>query len=313
VKNKYRDGALGSEKAKLESDALTETVFHHEHIPAYGVQLHVVKAGIGPPVVLLHGFPENWYSWRRQIPVLADAGFSVLAPDLRGYNLSGRPQDKDAYRLEHLVRDVAALVHATGYQKSHIVGHDWGGVIAWIFASQYPHLVDKLVILNAPHLKIYFQKVRYPRQMLRSWYVLFFLLQRLPEFVLSSRKYWVLRAMFERGPARKLAFSPEDIEQYIQALASPGALTAALNYYRANVTMATMGKSANLMPIQAETLVIWGELDPALGIELLDGLDEVAPRVCIHRIPNSSHWVQNEAPAEVNLTLVNFLRGLQDT
>jgi epoxide hydrolase 4 len=288
---------------------LKEVEFHHEHIAADGVQLHVVIAGKGPPVILLHGFPENWRSWQRQIPALATAGFSVLVPDLRGYNLSGRPKDKNAYRLEHLVRDVAALVHSTGYPKSHIVGHDWGGVIAWSFSGQYPQLVDKLIILNAPHLKIYFQKVRYPRQMLRSWYVLFFLLRRLPELVLSAKNYRRLREIFERGPERKMAFSQEDIEQYIRALASPGALTAALNYYRANVTLATMKQSANAMPIEAETLVIWGERDPALGIELLDGLDKVAPRVCVRRIPDSSHWVQNEAPAEVNRLLINFLRN----
>lgn len=197
---------------------------------------------------------------------------------------------------------------ATGHPCSHIIGHDWGGVIAWAFAGQYPQLVDKLVVLNAPHLKIYFKKVRCPRQMLRSWYVLFFLMPRLPEFLLSAKNYRAVREIFRRSPAFKKAFSDEDTEQYIQALASPGALTAALNYYRANVTLATMDESANAVPIEAETLVIWGELDPALGIELLDGLDEVASRVCVRRIPDSSHWVQNEAPAEVNRMLVDFLR-----
>jgi pimeloyl-ACP methyl ester carboxylesterase len=300
---------LAAGKGKCESNAVKETALRHQRIAADGIQLHVVAAGKGPPVILLHGFPENWHSWRKQIPVLVAAGFSVLAPDLRGYNLSDRPAAQSAYRLEHLVRDVAALVRATGHPRSHIIGHDWGGVIAWAFAGQYPELVDKLVVLNAPHLKIYFKKVRYPRQMLRSWYVLFFLMPRLPEFVLSAKNYRAVREMFRRSPASKKAFSDEDTEQYIQALASPGALTAALNYYRANIRPADMRRFVDTMPIKAETLVIWGELDPALGIELLDGLDEVAPNVCIHRVAQSSHWVQNEAPAEVNRMLVNFLKN----
>jgi len=299
---------LAAGKGKCESNAVKEAALRHQRIAADGIHLHVVAAGKGPPVILLHGFPENWHSWRKQIPVLAAEGFSVLAPDLRGYNLSDRPADQSAYRLEHLVRDVAALVRATGHPRSHIIGHDWGGVIAWAFAAQYPQLVDKLVVLNAPHLKIYFKKVRYPRQMLRSWYVLFFLMPRLPEFVLSAKNYRAVRNMFKRLPACEKAFSDEDIEQYIHALASPGALTAALNYYRANINPATMRRFAHAMPIKARTLVIWGELDPALGVELLDGLDEVAPHVCIRRIPDSSHWVQNEVPAEVNRMLVDFLQ-----
>lgn len=288
---------------------MKEVALCHKRIAADGVYLHVVTAGKGPPVILLHGFPENWLSWRRQIPVLVAAGFSVLAPDLRGYNLSDRPAGRSAYRLEHLVRDVAALVRASGHPRSHIVGHDWGGVIAWAFAGQYPQLVDKLIILNAPHLKIYFNKVRHPRQMLRSWYVVFFLMPRLPEFILSAKNYRAVRNMFKRLPVWKKAFSDEDTEQYINALASPGALTAALNYYRANINPTAMRRFADAMPIKAETLVIWGELDPALGVELLDGLNEVVPHVCVRRIPDSSHWVQNEAPAEVNRMLVDFLQN----
>jgi len=285
-----------------------EFQFHDERIAGDGVDLHVVTDGRGPPVILLHGFPENWRSWRPQIPELAAAGFSVWAPDMRGYNLSGRPAEQSAYRLSHLVADVVALVNATGYPRAHIVGHDWGGVIAWSFAQQHPELVDKLVILNAPHMKIYLEKVKHPRQMLKSWYMLFFLLPRLPELALSASNFRAIRRMFRSGPANKEAFSDQDTEDYIDALSQPGALTAALNYYRANLTMAGARAFARPVPINAETLVIWGELDPALGIELLDGLDKVAPRVQIQRILHSSHWVQNEAPTEVNRALINFLK-----
>ena len=270
------------------------------------MQLHVAVAGEGPPVVLLHGFPENWRSWRRQFAPLVEAGFSVWAPDLRGYNLSDRPAALEAYHLRHLVADVAALVRATGRPRAHIGGHDWGGVIAWTFASQHPELVDKLVIFNAPHPDIYLQKVRRPPQMFRSWYVLFFLVPRVPEWTLSAGHFRAVRDMFARYPARREAFSTEDIDQYVRALSQPGALTAGLNYYRANLRSDAlgMGRAART---GAETLVIWGELDPALGIGLLDGLDAVAPRVRVHRIPGVSHWVQNEAPDEVNRVLTEFL------
>ncbi len=291
---------------------MDESAIRHEEVTGDGVDLHVVTAGKGPPVILLHGFPENWRSWRRQIAALAAAGFSVYAPDLRGYNLSDRPTRRNDYQLDHLVADVVALIHATGHSRAHLAGHDWGGVIAWGVAGKYPQLVDKLVIFNAPHLNIYLKKVRYPPQMLRSWYVLFFLLPGLPELVLSAGNYAAVRRMFEQGPARKAAFSSSDVNEYIRALSQPGALTAALNYYRANLSAGVLRTFARMRPIDAETLVIWGDLDPALGTELLEGLDEVAPRARIQRIPDSSHWVQNEAPVEVNRALIDFLTGQAD-
>jgi pimeloyl-ACP methyl ester carboxylesterase len=287
---------------------LEESEFCHRRIAGDGVDLHVVTAGIGPPVILLHGFPENSRSWRRQMPELVSAGFSAWAPDLRGYNRSGRPLEQAAYRLDHLVADVAHLVNATGHPRAHIVGHDWGGIIAWSFAQRYPELVDKLVILNAPHMKIYLQKVKHPRQMLKSWYMLFFLLPRLPELALAANNFRAIRRMFRQGPLNKEAFSNQDIEEYVRALSRPGALTAALNYYRANLTMADAVRFAHPEPVNAQTLVIWGERDPALGTELLDGLHKIVPRIQIHRIPYSSHWVQNEAPKEVNRVLISFLQ-----
>jgi epoxide hydrolase 4 len=271
-----------------------------------GVELHVAVAGDGPPVVLLHGFPENWWSWHHQFDPLVRAGFSVWAPDLRGYNLSDKPAAREAYHLRHLVADVAAIVRATGYLRAHIGGHDWGGVVAWIFADRHPDLVDKLVIFNAPHPKIYFEKVWRPAQILKSWYVVFFLLPWLPERTMSARNFALVRQIFKRAPARRDAFSDDDIEQYVRALSQPGALTAALNYYRANVRSdaIALGRSAR---IAADTLVIWGERDPALTVGLLDGLETVAPRVQVHRIPDAGHDVQNEAPQEVNQVLMDFL------
>ena len=221
----------GSSKFTHE-DQLEESEFCDRRIAGDGVDLHVVTAGIGPPVILLHGFPENWRSWRRQYPSwspqVSRYGFQTYAVIIG----PGIPTEQAAYRLDHLVADVADLVTATGHPRAHIVGHDWGGIIAWSFAQRCPELVDKLAILNAPHMKIYLQKVKYPRQMLKSWYMLFFLLPRLPELALAANNFRAIRRMFRLGPLNKKAFSNQDIEEYVEALSQPGALTAALNYYR---------------------------------------------------------------------------------
>ena len=277
----------------------------HERIRADGVELHVAVAGEGPPVILLHGFPENWTSWRWQFAALADAGFSVWAPDMRGYNESDRPGYREAYHLRHLVSDIASIVSATGHQRAHVVGHDWGGIVAWTFAAHHPHLLDKLVILNAPHMDIFLEKVRRPPQMFRSSYVLLFQVPGLAEWTLSAFNYRALRRSFGALAGRVGAFREEDIEHYVRGLSAPGALTAALNYYRANLRPDPLAQ-ARRAPIAAETLVIWGDRDPALGTELLDDLQRVAPRARVHHIPDAGHWVQNEAPDEVNRLMVEF-------
>jgi pimeloyl-ACP methyl ester carboxylesterase len=254
---------------------------------------------------VLHGFPENWRSWQHQMVPLAEAGFSVWAPDLRGYNQSDRPQGRDAYRLPHLTADVAALVRATGAGCANIVGHDWGGVVAWACAAEYPALVDRLVILNAPHPALYRRRLRDPRQAVRSWYVLLFLVPGFAEQLLQAWDYLGVRQMFARGAARRNAFTPEDVQAYVSAMSQPGALTAALNYYRANA------RSVRTVPartaVDAETLVIWGERDPALSTILLDDITTVAPRARVHRFTDVGHWVQNEAPGTVNELLIEFL------
>ncbi len=280
----------------------------HERIVGDGVHLHVARAGQGPPVILLHGFPENWRSWKHQIPTLVSADFSVLAPDLRGYNESDRPAERAAYHLRHLVADVAALVRASGHPRAHVVGHDWGGVVAWTFAGAHPDLLDKLVILNAPHMQLYAEKMWPPsRQTLRAWYVLFFRVPGVAERALAARDFRAVRHMFRDAPKRR-AFTDDEIEAYVAALARPGALTAALNWYRENMGSVDAQHLARSARVAAETLVIWGDHDPALGVELLEGLPRVAPRVRVHRIADASHWVQNEAPDEVNRELLNFLR-----
>jgi pimeloyl-ACP methyl ester carboxylesterase len=271
-----------------------------------GVKLHVAIAGDGPPVVLLHGFPENWRSWQHQFVPLVEAGFSVWALDLRGYNRSARPADVASYHLRHLIADVAAVVRATGAARAHICGHDWGGVLAWTFAGMFPQQIGKLVICNAPHLEIYLRLAWRPPQLFRSLYLPFFLLPRLPELVLSAFDFSMVRRMFTRMPVRPDAFSAADVDRYVAALAAPGALSAALNYYRANRGADATGL-ARAARIRAETLVLWGDRDPALSPILLNGLDTVAPRLRVVRFADAGHWIQNEASAEVNRSLIAFL------
>jgi pimeloyl-ACP methyl ester carboxylesterase len=280
----------------------------HNRIDVGDVFLHTLSAGDGPPVILLHGFPENANCWRHQIEPLARAGFSVFAPDLRGYNRSDIPPDRRAYRLPRLVGDIVGLIRATGAPRAHVVGHDWGGVITWSLAAEHPDLVDKVVVLNAPHPELFLRHVRRPRQLLRSWYAMFFQLPLLPEWILSAHQFRIVRQLFTRNPARKGAFTAGDIDGYVEALERPGALTAALNYYRANMGFARGALRPPAWPmIRAQTLVVWGEQDTALGAELLEGLDRLVPGVQIHRIPDAGHWVQNEAPDEVNRVLTEFL------
>lgn len=265
-----------------------------ERLAGDGVTLHVARAGVGQPVVLLHGFPEHWYSWRRQIPPLAAAGYSVSAPDLRGFNLSDAPSRVEDYRIEHLVADVVALVRGSGQGRAHIVGHDWGGLVAWFVAALRPDLTATLTIMNAPHPTIYRRQVWRTLQFGRSAYVPFFLTPRLPEWLLSVGGGWMIRQMFLRAAARRDAFTEDELDTLVAASLRPGALTAGLNYYRANV--GRMMDGAPLPRIPAPTLVVWGDRDPALGAGLLGGLEEFTTSLQILRLPDVGHWVQAEAP-----------------
>jgi epoxide hydrolase 4 len=280
----------------------------HVRVSTNGLELHAAVAGDGPAVLLLHGFPEHWWSWRRQIPALARAGFSAWAVDLRGYNLSDRPVGRAAYRLDVLVDDIAGAVRATGQRRCDVVGHDWGGVIAWAFAATYPDLLRRLVVLNAPHPVRFAREVRRPPQMFRSAYVPFFAIPALSEAVLSARDFAIVRAMFRGTAVRPDAYSAADIDAFVTTLREPGALTAALSYYRANLRPSTMRGTA-ARSITAETLVLWGERDPALDVRLLSGLEQVVPSVRVRRFPHAGHWVHADEHERVNDALVEFLGG----
>ena len=264
-----------------------------------GVRLHCVEAGPeqGPPVILLHGFPEFWRGWDRQIGPLARAGFRVVVPDQRGYNISEKPQGVESYHIDTLVADVAALIHDLGHERAHIVGHDWGGVIAWAVAISRPAVVDKLVILNAPHPGAFGREIRRPEQRKRSWYVGFFQLPWLPERLLVP---------FGRkglGGARPGSYSAEDMHHYETAWTQPGAATAMINYYRALIRFGNVkGRQ-----VHAPTLLLWGEKDSALVPELADNLGKWVPNLKTVKFPHATHWVMRDETLRVNQELLAFL------
>ena len=282
--------------------AQAEPWTHHEAV-VNEVRLHWVQAGEGPLMVLLHGFPEFWYGWRKQIPALAAAGYRVVAPDLRGYNRSDKPAGIRPYRVQSLVDDVAALIRHLGAERAHVVAHDWGGIVAWWLAMVHPERIDRLAILNAPHPRAFSREIRRnPRQMMASWYAGFFQLPALPEAALRARDYRMLRGIFRAESVRPGAFSGEDIRRYRNAAAQPGALTAMLNYYRAAVRY----PPPPTRTIPHPTLLIWGVRDQALTLELTEGLEPWVPNLRIERIPEASHWVASEYPDRVNALLTGF-------
>jgi epoxide hydrolase 4 len=273
------------------------------------IRLHYVEAGVGPLVILLHGFPEFWYSWRHQLPALAAAGFRVIAPDLRGYNESAKPRGIRAYRLENLTADVAGLVRHAGASRATVVGHDWGGGIAWTFPMHYPELVEKLIGLNAPHPAALRRALRTPAQLWKSSYMFYFQLHGLPEQAFRAGNFAAVAKILRDEPVRAGAFTPEEIRLYQHALAKPGALTAALNYYRALPAYAARAWRQTFPAITVPTLLIWGERDRYLGLSLTEGLQEWVPNLRVARIAEASHWVQMDAPERVNDLMIRFLRN----
>ncbi|MGC9357934.1 MAG: alpha/beta fold hydrolase [Anaerolineae bacterium] len=271
------------------------------------VRLHTVIAGPeeGPLAVLLHGFPENWYSWRHQIPMLVKAGYRVVAPDQRGYNLSEKPPGASAYRMENLEADVVGLIRAFDRERATIIGHDWGGVVAWRLAMDYPEMVERLVILNAPHPEAFARELRQNwKQRLRSWYALAFQIPWLPEKMLAFSPRATARHLFGTTAVREGAFSSEDLDLMATALAQPGAMQAMINWYRA----ALRYRSVNTVrSIECPTLLLWGEDDVALGKELTYDLTKWVPKIEVSHVLHCGHWIQNEAPDEVNARLMAFL------
>jgi pimeloyl-ACP methyl ester carboxylesterase len=286
-----------------------DTELRHGFADLADARLHYVEAGEGPPVVLLHGFPDFWYSWRFQIPALARAGFRVIAPDMRGYNLSSRPREVSDYAPRHLAADIRDLIHERGADRAFLVGHDWGAAVAWLCAMAHPDAVQRLAILNVPHPRRMLEGMRTPRQLAKSWYMFFFQLPWLPERLVRAGGWMAFRRGFEHD-ARPGAFTPEDIARYVEAWSCPGAPTAMINYYRASLRRPPSRGDGGMRPVQAPTLVIWGERDRYLGAELAEPHRADVPNLeRVVFLPWASHWVQHDEPERVSELLIEFFRG----
>jgi epoxide hydrolase 4 len=290
-------------------ETLRRVELAHRYADLGDVRLHYVEAGEGPLVLLLHGFPQFWYQWRHQIPALVEAGFRVVAPDMRGYNLSDKPHGVQAYRVELLARDVERLIRTCGEGTATVVGHDWGAIAAWIAAMRLPGRFERLAILNVPHPARSLDGLLSPMQLLRSSYMFFFQIPRLPEEVIRAGDFALLRSVFRSDPVQPEAFTAEDIERYVGAIARPGVLTASLNYYRALLRNPRETR-ALLQRVEAPVLVIWGEKDRFLSRRLAEPPRLWVPNLIrVKRLPDASHWVAEDCPLEVNTLLLDFLRS----
>ncbi|HUP57000.1 MAG TPA: alpha/beta hydrolase [Bdellovibrionota bacterium] len=264
------------------------------------VRLHVVEAGpkAGRLMLLLHGFPEFWKSWEKQIEPLAAAGFRVLVPDQRGYNLSEKPPGVASYDIDLLASDVVGLIRWAGHERAILVGHDWGAAVAWHVALRYPEAVERLVIANGPHPRALIRHFRKPAQLRRSWYIFGFQIPYLPELSLASRDYrWLAGGM--KATSRKGTFTREQLDEYKQAWAQPGALSSMLNWYRAVFRSPRRGMRTWQGTVKVPTTIIWGENDAFLGRSIADESARLCESVRLERIAGASHWVQHEEPDQV--------------
>jgi pimeloyl-ACP methyl ester carboxylesterase len=267
-------------------------------IETNGINLHTIMAGTGEPLILLHGFPEFWYCWSKVIPLLKD-DFKLIIPDMRGYNLSDKPKGVENYTVEILVDDIKGLSEELGFRKFSLIGHDWGGTVAWIFAEKYPELLNKLVILNSPHTKIFSQKLRIDsEQQKASFYIFEFYKPDGEKFIIENDYEQLKKFVFTSS------FSELDRKKYIEAWSQPGAIEGGVNYYRANQSFKKWTGF-----IEVPTLVIWGIKDKFLTPQLLDGLTEYVKNLQIEKNEEASHWITHDAPDFVSSKIRKFIQN----
>jgi len=279
--------------------------------------MHYVARGDGKPILFLHGFPQFWYLWRRQLTDLGD-DHAVYAPDMRGYNLSCRPEEVEAYRMRHLLADIRELIEQLGLAPLTLVGHDWGGIVSWAFALKYPEMLERLVVIDGPPPFTWIRDLREsPKQRQAVNYMLEFSKPSPgPEDMLSANDFSLMDDLLLRIGGAGAQLSDEDRAIYHEAWAQPGALRGGLNYYRAagmgeQVAAAGVpeehGKKLTSQTVDVPTLVIWGENDAALLPTLTRGLSEWIPDVRVEIVSGAGHWVPYERPDEVNTLIREFV------
>ena len=279
----------------------------HDFVLANGVQLHVVRAGPadGPSIILLHGFPEFWYGWRNQIEPLAAAGYHLIIPDQRGYNLSDKPKGIDAYQLEVLVSDVVALIDHFGHEQATVVGHDWGGMVAWRVAATHPDRVERLVVLNCPHPSAMARALGTSwRQRRKSWYMFYFQIPWLPERMLGLFNSRLLSRGLQNS-SHPGTFSTDDLMQYREAWAQPGAMTSMLNWYRASFRHRSQRPTPKTLTVP--TLLLWGAQDRFFALSLSQASIERCADGRLEVFENATHWIHHEEPAGISAAIIEFL------
>ncbi|HVA80906.1 MAG TPA: alpha/beta hydrolase [Candidatus Binataceae bacterium] len=306
----------------IEDNGSPSEPWHFEQLAlASGLSMRIARAGagVGPMVVMLHGFPECWYSWRHQMRALSRS-FDCVAPEMRGYGATDAPRGAANYTLDKLVGDVADLLKALGRKRAVIVGHDWGGAVAWATALKRPEIVERLIVMNCPHLKRFSEELRRnPRQMLRSWYMLFFQLPWLPEAMFRAHNFRALDRALQGATIRKDAITAADLTYFHEAFRNPYSISAAINYYRASLRSGFMARAGAAgdsrewidRKIAAPTMLIWGERDFALGKELTYRMEPLfSGSFETKYLPGAGHWVQQEEPELVSAYMREFLRPL---
>ncbi|MBT3323465.1 MAG: alpha/beta hydrolase [Anaerolineae bacterium] len=279
----------------------------YQYIETNGIRLNVAQAGSpdAPLVILLHGFPEFSYGWRKQIPALVEAGYRVWAPDQRGYNLSDKPDGLAAYSLDELAKDIIGLIDAADEKEAFLVGHDWGAAVAWWVAAKYPDRISKLVNMNVPHGAVMQKHLRSNfAQLLKSWYIFFFQIPYLPEILARLRNWKMLSEMLKKS-AHPNTFSDEDLDHYRQSWSQPKAYRSMLNWYRAFVQKPPTPPASSRIIVP--TLLIWGAQDTALGREMAQPSIDRCDDGRLVFIEEATHWVQHDEAEKVNKLLINFL------
>ncbi|MBZ5604602.1 MAG: alpha/beta hydrolase [Acidobacteriia bacterium] len=288
----------------------------HQYAVVNGIRMHYVTAGSGPLMLFAHGFPEFWYEWHRQLEEFG-RDHQAVAPDLRGYNLTEKPEALEKYRVSVLIEDLRALAVHLGAKKVTLVAHEWGGAVAWAFALAHPELLERLVIVNAPHPGIFARLLHSdPGQQHASQYMRMFCTPQAEEILSRDNYQALVNVVLTEGLSRGY-FNEDDKRAYLEAWSQPGALTGGLNYYRAArllppapgtpLPAAPLALDVSSLTVKVPTLVIWGERDTALLLSNLEGLEEFVPDLTIQRIPQGNHWVIHQEPELVNRYIREFL------
>ena len=292
--------------------------FQSQYAEVNGIRLHYVSVGQGRLIMFVHGFPEFWYEWEKQL-IEFGQDYHAVAPDMRGYNLSSKPSDIEKYHVNDLIEDLRALTRHLGHETCIMVAHDWGGAVAWAAALRRPEMLEKLIIINSPHPAVFARELlNNPEQQKASQYMLM-LRSAGAEGVLSENNFAALMAVLMQFGS-KWEMSEETRSKYIQAWSQPGALTGSLNYYRASPLYPPTSKNDEdqmnsilnlpneMFAVKVPTLVIWGEQDQALLTGNLDGLEDYVEDLTVKRIPDGTHWVIHEQPELINSFIRNFIK-----